>query len=63
MQLRTYFTRISLKYIVYTQIIIKTQFLWYVTTESAFQVDLESADIPKIPIQPIGYDDAKVFLR
>lgn len=33
------------------------------STEHAYRLKVEEADLPKIPCQPIGYDDAKVILE
>ncbi|CAL4079772.1 unnamed protein product [Meganyctiphanes norvegica] len=33
------------------------------STENAYRISKEEADLPKIPCQPIGYDDAKVILE
>ncbi|KAG7155895.1 Glutamate carboxypeptidase 2-like 3 [Homarus americanus] len=35
----------------------------YPAIESAFRIPMEKADLPKIPVQPVGYHDASVLLR
>ena len=35
----------------------------YFGTDSAYRIDQSKAKLPKIPVQPIGYDEAEVFLR
>lgn len=32
-------------------------------TESAYRINESSAILPKIPVQPIGYDEAEYLLR
>ncbi|XP_042204848.1 glutamate carboxypeptidase 2-like isoform X2 [Homarus americanus] len=34
----------------------------YPAIESAFRIPMEKADLPKIPVQPVGYHDASVLL-
>jgi len=33
-----------------------------IVTESAFRINVSEANLPRIPVHPIGYDDAKVLL-
>jgi hypothetical protein len=35
----------------------------YFRTDSAYRIDQSKAKLPKIPVQPIGYDEAEVFLK
>ncbi|ESN94716.1 hypothetical protein HELRODRAFT_185132 [Helobdella robusta] len=35
----------------------------YPATEHAYRLNISEADLPKIPCQPIGYDDARKLLR
>lgn len=35
----------------------------YPATESAYRLDPSEAQLPRIPVQPIGYDDARVLLQ
>jgi len=34
-----------------------------IVTESAFRLNVSEADLPRIPVHPISYDDAKVLLE
>jgi len=31
--------------------------------DGAFRIPIEEAPLPKIPVQPIGYDEAEILLR
>jgi len=34
-----------------------------IDTESAFRLNVSEANLPRIPVHPIGYDDAKILLQ
>lgn len=35
----------------------------YPATESAYRMDVSMTDLPRIPVQPVGYEDARVLMR
>jgi len=42
---------------------VNSQIVFFIVTESAFRVNISEANLPKIPVHPICYDDAKVLLQ